>query len=103
MGAVCHTINPRLSVEQIIDMINHAEDMAVFFDLAFIDLVHPLMTETSPIATVSKSLCKHGASSRIEPRSRQVKQGRASFGVESGICDGNDRNLTHDGRRSVAW
>ena len=35
MGAVCHTINPRLFVEQIIYIVNHAEDVVVFFDLAF--------------------------------------------------------------------
>jgi len=45
MGAVCHTINPRLFVEQIIYIINHAEDVVVFFDLAFIDLVHALMPQ----------------------------------------------------------
>src|SRR5262249_22751086 len=45
MGAVCHTINPRLFVEQIIYVINHAEDVVVFFDLAFIDLVHSLMPQ----------------------------------------------------------
>jgi 3-(methylthio)propionyl---CoA ligase len=45
MGAVCHAINPRLFVEQITDMINHAEDVVVFFDLAFIDLVHSLMPQ----------------------------------------------------------
>jgi len=67
-----------------------------------VEVLHGMgMTETSPIATASKSLRKHGASSRIESRSRQVKQGRAIFRVESGICDGNNRNLTRDGRRSA--
>ena len=33
MGAVCHTINPRLFHEQIVFIVNHAEDQAVFFDL----------------------------------------------------------------------
>jgi 3-(methylthio)propionyl---CoA ligase len=56
------------------------------------------MTETSPIGTISKSLRKHWASSRAERRSRQVKQGRAVFGVEIGIRDGNNRKLPHDGK-----
>jgi fatty-acyl-CoA synthase len=43
MGAVCHTVNPRLFVEQIIYIINHAEDRMVFFDLTFVDLVRTLM------------------------------------------------------------
>ena len=43
MGAVCHTVNPRLFVEQIVYIINHAEDRMVFFDLTFVDLVKTLM------------------------------------------------------------
>jgi acyl-CoA synthetase (AMP-forming)/AMP-acid ligase II len=42
-GAVCHTVNPRLFVEQIIYIINHAEDRVVFFDLTFVDLVRSLV------------------------------------------------------------
>ena len=30
MGAVCHTVNPRLFPEQIVYIINHAEDQYVF-------------------------------------------------------------------------
>jgi acyl-CoA synthetase (AMP-forming)/AMP-acid ligase II len=45
MGAVCHTINPRLFTEQIKYIINHAEDVVVFFDLTFIDLVRALMPQ----------------------------------------------------------
>ncbi|MET4233762.1 acyl-CoA synthetase (AMP-forming)/AMP-acid ligase II [Bradyrhizobium sp. LA6.10] len=56
------------------------------------------MTETSPLATISKPLRKHMTSSRAERRSRQVKQGRALFGVEIGIRDGNNRKLPHDGK-----
>lgn len=39
MGAVCHTINPRLFPEQIAYIINHAEDRYVFFDATFLPLV----------------------------------------------------------------
>lgn len=39
MGAVCHTINPRLFPEQIAYIVNHAEDGYVFFDLTFLPLV----------------------------------------------------------------
>jgi 3-(methylthio)propionyl---CoA ligase len=42
MGAVCHTINPRLFAEQIIYIINHAEDRYVFFDLTFAPLIAKL-------------------------------------------------------------
>ncbi|EAQ98326.1 long-chain-fatty-acid--CoA ligase [Congregibacter litoralis] len=38
-GYVCHTINPRLFPEQIVYIINHAEDQVVFVDADFIPLV----------------------------------------------------------------
>jgi acyl-CoA synthetase (AMP-forming)/AMP-acid ligase II len=45
LGAVCHTINPRLFPEQIAYIINHAQDRYVLFDLGFaalIDQIAPL-------------------------------------------------------------
>lgn len=43
IGAVCHTINPRLHLEQIAFIINDAQDSIVFFDHHFSDLVEKLM------------------------------------------------------------
>jgi acyl-CoA synthetase (AMP-forming)/AMP-acid ligase II len=42
MGAICHTINPRLLAEQIAYIVNHAEDTYLFFDLTFLPLVESL-------------------------------------------------------------
>ncbi len=42
IGAVCHTVNPRLFPEQLVYIINHAEDRLVFFDLTFLPLVERL-------------------------------------------------------------
>ncbi len=39
IGAVCHTINPRLSSEQLVYIINHADDKVIFLDVSFIDLI----------------------------------------------------------------
>ncbi|MFN3462927.1 MAG: long-chain-fatty-acid--CoA ligase [Terricaulis sp.] len=47
MGAVLHTVNPRLFPEQIAWIINHAEDKILFFDTTFIPIVEkivPLLT-----------------------------------------------------------
>ncbi|MEO5511395.1 MAG: AMP-binding protein, partial [Longimicrobiales bacterium] len=38
-GAVCHTINPRLFHDQIVYIINHADDAYVLFDPCFIEMV----------------------------------------------------------------
>jgi len=42
IGAVCHTINPRLSAEQMIYIINHAEDRLLFVDLTFVPIIEKL-------------------------------------------------------------
>ena len=39
MGAVLHTINPRLFTEQIAYIVNHADDQYVFFDITFAPLI----------------------------------------------------------------
>ncbi|SFL09903.1 long-chain fatty acid--CoA ligase [Shimia haliotis] len=41
-GGVCHTINPRLSAEQMSYIVNHAEDTMLFVDTTFVPLVDAL-------------------------------------------------------------
>ena len=42
IGAICHTINPRLSAEQMIYIVNHAEDKVIFVDLTFVPILNAL-------------------------------------------------------------
>ena len=42
VGAVCHTINPRLFPEQISYIANHAEDSLIFLDLTFVEMAEAL-------------------------------------------------------------
>jgi fatty-acyl-CoA synthase len=39
MGAVCHTLNPRLFVDQLCYIINHAQDKVLFLDLTFVPTI----------------------------------------------------------------
>jgi fatty-acyl-CoA synthase len=39
MGAICHTLNPRLFADQLCYIINHAEDQAIFTDLTFLPIL----------------------------------------------------------------
>jgi len=39
LGAVCHTLNPRLFVDQLCYIINHAEDRVIFTDLTFLPML----------------------------------------------------------------
>jgi fatty-acyl-CoA synthase len=41
-GAVYHTVNPRLFAEQIIYIVNHAEDKMIFIDLTFVPILEKL-------------------------------------------------------------
>ena len=43
IGAVCHTINPRLFDEQIVYIINHAADRLLFVETSFIPLIERLL------------------------------------------------------------
>ncbi len=49
MGAVMHTINPRLFPEQLVYIATHAEDKYVFFDLTFAPLVEVLSAKVPGI------------------------------------------------------
>lgn len=42
MGAVCHTLNPRLFAEQLVYIINHAEDKIIFVDLTFVPILEAI-------------------------------------------------------------
>ena len=89
MGAVCHTINPRLFPEQIAYIVNHAEDQYVFFDLTFAPLVEKLaphcksvrgwvaMTDRAhmPQAALAEPAVLRGPGQR---RSRTTTSGRSS-------------------------
>ena len=45
IGAVCHTINPRLFADQIVYVTNHAEDRILFLDTTFIPVIAPLVDQ----------------------------------------------------------
>jgi len=51
MGAVLHTLNPRLFPEQIAWIANHAEDKILFLDLTFVPLVEKIAGQ---LATVER-------------------------------------------------
>lgn len=48
-GRVCHTINPRLFAEQIIFIINDAQDRVLFVDPQFVPLLESIQTQISGV------------------------------------------------------
>ena len=65
MGAVMHTINPRLFPDQIAWIANHAEDKVLFFDSTFLPLVESL----TPQLTACKAYVLMSDASRMPGKS----------------------------------
>jgi fatty-acyl-CoA synthase len=49
IGAVYHTVNPRLFADQIVWIVNHAEDRVMMLDLTFVPLAEKLADRLKPI------------------------------------------------------
>jgi len=52
IGAVCHTLNPRLFPEQLAYIINHAEDRIIFVDLTFLPLLEAVLPHCPTVERV---------------------------------------------------
>ena len=52
IGAICHTINPRLFPEQIAYIVNHAEDRYLFVDPMFVPLVERLAPQLKTLEAI---------------------------------------------------
>ena len=51
-SAVLHTVNPRLSDDHIVDIVNHGESRVLAFDKSFLPLVSRLRERFTPVKTV---------------------------------------------------
>ena len=49
IGCVCHTVNPRLFVDQLVFIMNHAEDKILFVDLQFVKLLEQVAPHLSEV------------------------------------------------------
>ena len=49
LGAISHTVNPRLFAEQLIYIMNHAEDKILFVDLTFVPIVEAIAAKLPTI------------------------------------------------------
>ncbi len=52
IGAVCHTLNPRLFPQQLAYIINHAEDRIIFVDLTFMPLLEAIIAHCPTVERV---------------------------------------------------
>jgi fatty-acyl-CoA synthase len=52
IGAVCHTLNPRLFPEQIAWIVNHAEDRIIITDLTFVPVLEKMMATCKTVERI---------------------------------------------------
>jgi len=52
MGAVCHTLNPRLFPEQLVYIMNHAEDKLLFVETTFVPLIEAVAEHLTTVKGV---------------------------------------------------
>ena len=117
VGAVCHTVNPRLHPEQIAYIVNHAEDRLIFADLTFLPLLERLapslrtveayvvMTDAAhmPAARLPNPLCYEAL---IEGRSERYAWPRLDERTASALCytsgtTGDPRGVLYSHRSTV--
>jgi len=116
IGAVLHTVNPRLHPEQIAWIINHAEDKVLIFDKSFLPVVETIKDE---IPTVKSFVIYAGADTMpentlgavpfdiwIDGRSINVRWGDFPEDTACGLCytsgtTGNPKGVLYSHRSNV--
>ena len=65
MGAICHTINPRLSVDDIAYILGHAEDVVLFVDPGFLPLAEGATARMTPMSPGLRAIVVLGEEAEI--------------------------------------
>lgn len=104
IGAVCHTLNPRLFPEQLVYIINHAEDRIIFTDLSFLGTLENVLAQCPSVEHVviltddahmapfnvkgaeGRAIGVHAYESLLRGHSTDVAWGRFDERTAAGLC-----------------
>jgi fatty-acyl-CoA synthase len=117
LGAVCHTLNPRLFAEQLVYIINHAEDKAIFVDLTFVPILEAIqdklpkvkayivMTDRAhmPATKLPGALCYEEI---VEAENGEFEWAKVDENAACGLCytsgtTGNPKGVLYSHRSNV--
>ena len=107
MGGIIHTVNPRLFAEQLVYILNHAEDRVLFYDAAFQPLVDALRPQ---LTNVEHFIRFDGPDGEFEPLLAAESDGyRWAEGDEREPCmlcytsgtTGNPKGVLYEHRSTV--
>jgi fatty-acyl-CoA synthase len=114
MGAVCHTINPRLFPDQLAYIVNHAQDRILFADALFAPLLEKLLPQCPSVERVvfmaGEASLAARASTGYEPfiaaASGECRWGGFDENTPAGLCytsgtTGNPKGVLYTHRSNV--
>jgi fatty-acyl-CoA synthase len=106
MGGIIHTVNPRLFAEQLVYILNHAEDRVLLYDAAFQPLVDALRPQLKTVE--HSSLRRRGRRVRAAARRRSptITLGEGDEREPCMLCytsgtTGNPKGVLYEHRSTV--
>ncbi|MEM6899039.1 MAG: AMP-binding protein, partial [Pseudomonadota bacterium] len=116
IGAILHTVNPRLHPEQIAWILNHAEDKVLIFDTTFLPIVEAIKDQVQTVKTFvifadesdlpENSLGAIAFDSWIAGKSTDMRWGDFPEDTACGLCytsgtTGNPKGVLYSHRTNV--
>jgi fatty-acyl-CoA synthase len=106
IGAVLHTINPRLSPEQLCYVVDHAEDVALFYDTTFAKLAEIVRTHPATPVKHTVALTDADYEALIAPESDRYEWPLFDERTASSLCYtsgtvGNPKGVLYSHRSTV--